>query len=57
MLMRHFAASTAGHTLSGIASQWKNEGALDYKILQCTEKLNFAPADGLHNWSDIPIHT
>lgn len=57
MLMRHFADSTAGHTPSVITSQWKNADALDCKILQCTEKLNFAPADGSHSWSDIPIHT
>ena len=57
MLMRHFADSTAGHTPSVITSQWKNADALDCKILQCTEKLNFAPADGLHNWSDMPIRT
>ncbi len=57
MLMRHFADSTVGHTPSGITSQWENEDALDCKSPQCIEKLNFAPADGLRSWSDIPIHT
>ena len=57
MLMRHFADSTVGHTPSGITNKWKNADALDYKSPQCIEKLNFAPADGLHSWSDIPIHT
>ena len=57
MLMRHFADSTAGHTPSGITNQWKNADALDYKSPQCTEKLNFAPADGSYSWSDVPIRT
>ena len=56
MLMRHFADSTAGHTPSGITSQWKNADELDYKNPQCTGKLNFVPVCGLHSWSDIPVH-